>query len=162
MSSPRRRTWPRTLWNDWDEAHTVPELLSGSWQSMTPGWEVRRVSQASSESLLDAEGYARVFESNLGVVHASDALRIELLCWHGGVWADATTLCTRPLDDWPPDAMGAGFFAFRCPEPERPLATWFLASERGGDLICRLRPRTDEGLALLAASAPLCSYETTA
>ncbi len=59
----------------------------------------------------------------------SDILRVFLLYEFGGVWADATLYCNRPLDDWLPEVMAEGFFAFERPGPDRPLSSWFLASE---------------------------------
>jgi hypothetical protein len=69
----------------------------------------------------------------------SDILRINLLSEHGGVWVDATCFCCRPLDTWIDDCMGAGFFAFENPGPDRLLASWFLASEPGCPLTLKYR-----------------------
>ena len=35
-------------------------------------------------------------------------IRLELLAEHGGVWADATMLCLRPLDSWIAHALPEG------------------------------------------------------
>jgi hypothetical protein len=64
----------------------------------------------------------------------SDILRINLLAQHGGVWADATCFCCRPLDDWIDDHAKAGFFAFYGPGRDRLFDSWFLAAGRD----CRL------------------------
>lgn len=65
----------------------------------------------------------------------SDQIRLELLHRYGGVWADATTICAKPLDEWLPAAMPEGFFAFARPGPDRMISTWFLAAEKGAYLV---------------------------
>lgn len=70
--------------------------------------------------------------------HRADLLRLDLLTKHGGVWADATTFCMQPLDDWLPPNLESGFFAFCRPRPERILSSWFLAGEPGNILVSRL------------------------
>lgn len=59
----------------------------------------------------------------------SDLIRVNLLSQHGGVWADATCLCRKPLDVWLPELAQTGFFAFSNPAEDRLIATWFLAAE---------------------------------
>lgn len=60
----------------------------------------------------------------------SDVLRINLLAQHGGVWADATCFCTKPLDEWLPEYMSTGFFAFERPVADRMIGSWFLAASK--------------------------------
>src|SRR5690606_11449212 len=57
--------------------------------------------------------------------------RVMLLARNGGVWADATLFCSRPLDDWLPVAAKSGFFMFAQPRPYRLLDNWFLVSSKG-------------------------------
>ncbi len=68
----------------------------------------------------------------IGVQAFADILRLWLLARYGGVWVDANTVCSKPLDHWLPALMQSGFFAFAKPRPDRELATWFLASEPQG------------------------------
>lgn len=67
------------------------------------------------------------------VESVSNLIRLELLCRHGGAWADATTVCARPLDEWLPQHSQSGFFAFAAPGGGRPLSTWFLAATQPQD-----------------------------
>lgn len=71
----------------------------------------------------------------------ADQIRIELLSAHGGVWADATAMCAKPLDDWLPERMASGFFAFERPVPERMIASWFLAAAVGCNVVAKWRER---------------------
>mmetsp|Transcript_64365 Transcript_64365/g.199332 ORF Transcript_64365/g.199332 Transcript_64365/m.199332 type:complete len:254 (-) Transcript_64365:52-813(-) len=67
----------------------------------------------------------------------SDLLRLLLLTLYGGVWADSTMLCRRPLDSWLPESAASGFFAFapESIEEDLPVMSSFLASEPGHAII---------------------------
>jgi hypothetical protein len=55
------------------------------------------------------------------------------------VWADATTWCISPLDEWLPDCTASGFFAFHSVGRAFLLSNWFLASGPRNPLVLRLR-----------------------
>lgn len=59
----------------------------------------------------------------------SDFIRLGLLEKFGGVWIDATVLCTRPLSEWLEEYYGSKFFAFRDPGKNRTMSSWFIAAE---------------------------------
>lgn len=61
----------------------------------------------------------------------SDILRTRLLLQNGGIWVDAALLPVSPLSEWLPKVSREGFFAFEKPGPDRPLASWFLATSPG-------------------------------
>lgn len=126
------RMIPRIIWIFWaqgeKDAPVIVKACIGSWTSRNPGWDVR---------ILDARNigdFTRVDDLPAGVSysHFADIVRVRLLAEHGGVWADATTYCARPLDHWLIPLMQGGFFAFHRPHPDRLIASWFLASEPGG------------------------------
>ncbi|MCA8882749.1 MAG: hypothetical protein KDA50_03230 [Rhodobacteraceae bacterium] len=134
-------TLPRTIWTVWHDWDAAPELAQRSlesWRSQNPGWDLRNLCDADLPDLLGPETAERILDGNLSRQHASDLLRNELLFRFGGVWADATTLCAQPLDDWLPQSMGAGYFAFHRPDEYRPMASWFQASVPAGEMISRL------------------------
>jgi hypothetical protein len=59
-----------------------------------------------------------------------------LLKKHGGLWVDATTYCTRPLDGWLETYIEQGFFAFSFNHTaERMVASWFLYGEKNNLII---------------------------
>lgn len=78
--------------------------------------------------------FRRVLEKNIPLEALSDVVRVELLARFGGVWADSTTYCLRPLDDWVDGAACSGFFAFDKPGPDRMLSTWFLAATNNSNI----------------------------
>ncbi len=134
---------PRILWSYWKQGeYSAPELVKSciaSWRALNPGWDIRILDERSVPRFAGMSGLPQA----ISVQGYSDVLRVRLLDEYGGVWADATTLCTRPLDHWLPPLMQSGFFAFSRPGPDRVIASWFLASERGGALIRAWRRATD-------------------
>ena len=123
---------PKIVWMLWLQGwHKAPDLIRAcalSWKTHNPGWTIH---------FLDAETLSQFVEianPNAFSAQASDVLsdivRNELLVRYGGVWADATTYCLRPLDEWIDVATETGFFAFNRPAPDRMLANWFLAAHQ--------------------------------
>lgn len=134
---------PRIIWTlwlqGWADAPDVVRASVNSWRAQNPGWQVRALDEASLPDVLPPDALARARRARHSPAAYSDCIRLELLHRYGGVWADATTLCMAPLDTWLPGAMPSGFFAFDKPAEDRPIASWFLAAERGSYIIDRWR-----------------------
>jgi len=131
-------TIPRQLflyWHQgWKDAPDIVKRCAGTWQHHNPSWDI---------SLLDATSIADKIELpselqalQLPLPARSDAIRISLLRRYGGVWADATTWCMRPLDDWIESVCyNSGFFAYDKSSRRHPVSSWFLATSRNSRII---------------------------
>lgn len=133
---------PRILWmfwaQGWDEAPAIVRACARTWRRLNPGWDIRLLNRASLPAHLTAhQPVEDLLQRGVPIVSTSNVLRASLLSEHGGVWADATVYCLRPLDEWIDRAAREGFFAFARPGPERMLSSWFLASRPGGLIINR-------------------------
>ncbi|WP_424933097.1 capsular polysaccharide synthesis protein [Amaricoccus macauensis] len=131
---------PRIVWtfrSNWDNAPALAQQGLKSWH-MHSGWDLRALDRRSVADALDPETVAWALAPAHSPALQSGLLRLALLRQYGGVWANPNVFCARPLDDWLPNALTEGFFAFRRPDPARPIATWFLASVPGGTMISRL------------------------
>ena len=53
-------------------------------------------------------------------------LAINLLKKYGGIWVDATTFCTTPLNSW--ILKQKTFFAFSSPGKDRMISSWFMTN----------------------------------
>lgn len=138
------REIPKTVWIYWDggEAAAPPVVTAciASWRRHNPGWSV---------VVLDAHSLAARAElpdrpAGMSVQAYSDLVRLRLLRRHGGVWADATVMCLKPLDHWLPPLAATGFFAFLwtradrwfvLPNVHRVPTSWFLAAAPEGPVI---------------------------
>lgn len=110
------------------DAPPLVRICVESWQLRNPGWTVRVLDDASLSQWIDMQD-VRDRNPRLTTQVFSDVLRWRLMARHGGVWADATLYCSRPLDDWLPSNLSEkGFFCFRSPEHFL-YHSWFLAGE---------------------------------
>lgn len=130
-----------TVWFLWfqglEAAPYVVRKCHESWVERNPGWRVVSLDEESLPAWASLD-YRAGSVARLPVNHRSDLLRLDLLAHHGGVWADSTCFCVRPLDDWLAPNLESGFFAFDRPGPDRLISTWFLASRPGNVLVSRL------------------------
>jgi len=87
-----------------------------SWKRLNVGWQVNALTRETLRDFLPAETIEAIAQTPSNELEAmSDRIRIELLARYGGVWADATTVCAKPLDEWLDANMLRGFFAFGVP-----------------------------------------------
>lgn len=132
---------PKVIWFLWlqglDNAPPLVRACHDSWRARNPGWRVMCLDEDTLRAHASAD-YSSGHLARLIPQHRAGLLRFDLLAHHGGVWADATTYCVRPLDAWLPPNMGSGFFAFRRPGPDRVISTWFLAATAGNLLAARM------------------------
>lgn len=129
----------KIVWMCWfqgeDRAPEIVRACIRSWRDLNPGWQVRCLDASTALHYAPALAEFDLTSRRVTAASLSDILRISLLHEYGGVWADATLYCRRPLDDWLPFVLGEGFFAFDRPGPDRWLSTWFLAAEPGSPVI---------------------------
>lgn len=123
---------PKQIWMYWHngiaDAPPLVRICIESWQRRNPGWTVQVLEDASLSEWVDMQD-VRKRNPRLTIQAFSDVLRWRLLAQYGGVWADATLYCSRPLDDWLPSRLSEkGFFCFRSPE-DFLYHSWFLVGE---------------------------------
>jgi len=135
----------KVVWTCWFQGRErAPELVQrclASWEDKNPGWRVRCLDARNVRRyapLLEQIDLGRQF---ITAASLSDLVRLALLHEYGGVWADATLFCNKPLDEWLGEPLSAGFFAFANPAPDRTLATWFLAAAPGNALAAKWTAR---------------------
>lgn len=151
---PNVQAIPPILWTYWQGGMlplAVQRCFDG-WRRLHPHFELR---------ILDAES-ARQYLPDIpaALEHASPAkradwIRLELLLRHGGIWVDASTILTQPLD-WAlaeQARTGADFVGYYLEQftsvPERPVVeNWFMAAPPASPFIAALqREFTGEAIA---------------
>ena len=132
------------LWlNGWDDAPWLALRAVESWRLHNPTWNVVLLTEANLATYLVVPTYFR--NSHISPQARSDVIRLHLLADHGGVWADATVVCTQPLDSWIHSVLEpAGFWMYHGTgwPPPKPAthantgfpASWFMAAARGSYL----------------------------
>lgn len=138
----REKNIPKTIWMIWlqglSEAPFIVRKCVESWRRENPGWDVVVLDEESLNNYIVPD----IPESELQKLTAttkSDLFRLQLLSDYGGVWADATTYCMRPLDGWIDECAKSGFFAFYKPGRDRVISSWFMVSEKECPVTVRMR-----------------------
>lgn len=136
-------TFPRVVHLFWDAGpDAAPELVKHciqSWFDLNPTWNVIVWDQDSAP--LDRSR----FPADMKTAAYSDMLRLHLLRDQGGVWCDATNLCSKPLDSWLLQVMAqTDFFAFDRPGPDRAISSWFLASRPSSYILTAMIDACDD------------------
>lgn len=140
-----RSRLPRIIWALWFQGEeNAPEIVRcclESWRRLNPGWRVVVLDRITVVRYADVGLPESAFEA-VGVQMQANLVRLALLLRHGGVWADATTLCTRPLDEVIDGLVEpTGFFAFTNASRERLISNWFLAALPQHPIVAGLRAR---------------------
>ena len=139
---------PKVLYLFWDQGwDQAPELVqhcARSWENWNPDYNVCKITRKDLIEQLpeyfSISGRLKniLLHRNITIQALSDILRIRLLNRYGGIWADSTTLCRKPLSNWLPEKMQNGFFAFHNEINGNILSSWFLASTPGHQLTTRI------------------------
>ncbi len=126
---------PRRIWILWtqgpDHMPQVPRTCIDTWAAHNPGWDIEVLSIETLHHWVDPL-LCQPETLSQPPYRLSDLVRLNLLDRHGGVWVDATCFCMRPLDNWLPDWLASGFFAFARPGRDRVMSNWLLASAPSG------------------------------
>ena len=99
------------LWmQGWEQAPWLVRGVYKSYRFCAPDWEVVRLDMDSLPNYTALPSY--LGQKKIRRPAKSDIIRLALLASNGGLWADATLLCMRKLDDWLPAALAqpSGFW----------------------------------------------------
>lgn len=133
------------IWIYWNsplpEAPEIVRLSVQSWINFNPEYEVIVLNDEVLESKLgfDFNAIFEIFNIRLTLANKADLLRLYLLSRYGGIWADATTFCVKPLSIWLPGIASENeFFTFRQNKVRsRPIEVWFIYADQGSPIIKR-------------------------
>ena len=132
---------PKILWllwfQNWENAPLMAQKCKSTWIEHNPDWTIHFLTNENLPDFIDMESVLPGFkDKNIPLVSYSNMIRMVLLIKYGGVWADSTVYCNRPLNEWVQQCTApSGFFAFANPGPDRMLSTWFLAATPGHTLV---------------------------
>ena len=138
-------TLPKIVWMYWHQGEAAaPEIVRrciASWQIKNPGWSVRVLDAGTVQEPTGLPADWFNARPDISLQFLSDMIRIALLSRHGGVWADASVYCSEPLEDWLPQRMQSGFFAFEGARRGRMIGSPFLAAHPGNIVPSRMLSR---------------------
>ena len=133
----------KTIWifwfQGWDEnTPLLIQQVANSWSIQNPGWNVNLVSKSNILNYLEDQD-SLFFNEDICIQSRSDILRIELLHKYGGVWADATLFCMKPLDTWIHTTIQpTGVFLYRSND-EKYMLPFFIVSTKESYMITEMK-----------------------
>lgn len=142
---------PRIIWMFWDKGFDNCPLICKycvkSWKHYNPDWEVRILDNNSIYNYIDPSLINKIKQKvNRDILHIagfSDFIRICLLAKYGGVWADITTFCNKPLNEWINHTGQYGFFSpiylWRIPFIPKYISSWFIIAPKNSLLCTQIR-----------------------
>lgn len=126
----------KTIWmcwfQGWDDVPDVVGLCLESWKYHNPDWNIVLLDKENITDYIDISHILPASAINQLPAAYSDVLRIALLREYGGVWADATCFCNKPLDHWLSETVDDSWCYYR---QESAIASWFICANKGSYII---------------------------
>lgn len=143
---------PRKIWSFWNTKKlplTVSRCVK-TWAFFNPEYEINMISMRTIKDWLpeiDLKQFYHAKENNY--TRLSDFVRIYVLYKYGGIWIDASTICTMPFDDWiesieqkhrqSPEFIGFYSSQFTSNRKYRVIENWFFACVKKSRFVKRWR-----------------------
>lgn len=110
----------KTVWIFWWQGEeTMPPLVRKCFESVRvnlKNWEIVLLSEKNYQQYAEFPTYIlEKLQKGITLTHFSDLLRLELLIKHGGLWLDATVLCTN--GEIPKSILKSDLFVYRAQKP---------------------------------------------
>jgi hypothetical protein len=119
-----------------DNCPEIVKICVKSWKKYNTDWNIVLLDNNNLINYVNLEYYIHdIYNKSISKTHLSDIFRSLLLKLYGGLYVDATTFCNKPLNDWLPNYIKKGFFAFSKPGPDRLISSWFLYSNKNNYII---------------------------
>jgi hypothetical protein len=151
-----RRPWnmtiPKVIWSFWHDAEDMPEIVKTcmkSWTVHNPGYRINIVTRNTVKDFLPDIDASKWTHAD-GLAHFADRVRINLLVRYGGIWIDASILCTRPLqwihdlrEKHDSDVVAFYIDGFTTDKRYPVIENWFIASIEGSPVILEWKREMD-------------------
>lgn len=110
----------KTVWLFWWQGEeSMPFLVNKCYESLEQNlkdWEIVLLTQKNFQQYAEFPSYiSDKLQKGITLTHFSDLLRLELLIKYGGLWLDATVLCTS--GDIPKSILNSELFVYRSQKP---------------------------------------------
>jgi len=127
------------LWfQGFENAPDVVKKAVESWKYYNAtDWNIVLLDSNNLKNYINLDDYIDLTTKKIEKCKIANMIRCILLYEYGGVWADATTFCNKPLNDWLPYYITEGFFAFNKPttKPDKILSNYFLYADKKNYII---------------------------
>ena len=131
----------------WQKMDNAPYIVQKCYQSVRQYFDdkdIILITQDNYKQFTEFPQYIidKLLDGKITLTHFSDLLRLELLTKHGGLWLDATILCTS--NDIPQSILNSELFVFR---PQKPgsngkattLSSWLMYAKTNNRILTATR-----------------------
>lgn len=136
--------FPKVIYFLWiqglDNAPPIIKKCYETWKIQNPGWEIVIIDHTNINKYMDL---SYLDNPNMSVQAFSDIVRLRLLSTHGGVWADATCCCMRPIDTYIND-IKSDFWMYHGRDRGRGPCSWFMMAKKDSLIAKIWREHTDD------------------
>jgi len=131
----------KVIWTYWSDSTLPPfiETCIGTWHRHNPDYTINIVNRKNLHQFVKLD--ITNLRHNDSITRESDFVRLELMATHGGYWIDASTICTRPLQEIPAQCefMGYNMMGWNS-DPRYPvLENWIFACIPGCTFVKKWR-----------------------
>ena len=131
----------------WDQGFVNAPLIIKkcliSWKINNPDWNIIELNNTNLKDYIDLEKEIKNFKTkSISKASLSDIIRILILEKYGGIWCDATTLCTQSISSFIKN-IKEDFFAFSFKNKnDRLISSWFLYAKPNSYIIKKWKEKT--------------------
>ena len=138
------------IWICWFQGiENAPEIVKTCYQSIKanmPNKEIVLITRENLETYVQFPEYI-IEKWKKGIItntHMTDLLRLELLIKYGGMWLDATVLCTKKINDIPEYYFKSDLFLYQCLKPGKDghalfISSWFISAKSNNKVLVATR-----------------------
>lgn len=138
------------VWVCWFQGlNNAPDVVKKCYKSLIDNLTDRDIILITSENMYDYVDFPDyILEKwKAGLIthtHMTDLLRLELLIKYGGMWIDATVLCTSRREDIPEYFFNSDLFLYQILKPGRdgqsqPISSWLISAKTNNKILMMAR-----------------------
>lgn len=141
---PHERT--NKVWVCWFQGiENAPIVVQKCYQSLKDNLTDQEIVLITAENMQEYVKFPEFIiekwkAGNITDTHMTDLLRLELLIRYGGIWADATVLCTRQREKIPEYYFDSDLFFYQCLKPGRDghsgyISSWLISARTNNHIL---------------------------
>lgn len=134
------------VWVCWFQGmDQAPDLVKKCYQSLQENLADREIILLTSENIQEYVEFPDYIidkwkKGQITHTHMTDLLRLELLIKYGGMWIDATVLCTSKRDRIPDYFFDSDLFLYQTFKPGRdgqaqPVSSWLISAKSNNKIL---------------------------
>lgn len=138
------------VWVCWFQGiEQAPKLVQKCYQSLLDNLTTHEIVLITASNLEDYVKFPSYIikkwkNGEITNTHMTDLLRLELLIQYGGLWIDATVLCTESSDNIPEYYFDSDLFLYQCLKPGRDghshiNSSWLISAKTNNKILMATR-----------------------